>query len=258
MNTRLPLPLAVNRPLFDRLQREWQAINRRPAVLRRAGGWGLGVSFDCLDELVVATGFWTNRHDRVAAQGSPPARSSDVPSGNAVLARLLLAARTDDVAARVVLQRMLPGLVARARRWGGHRVGGSVDAFDELISAAWMVIREFPLERRPRHLAANLLRDSEYGAFERASRRLLVHQLTEPHLLDLSMQAVVALDPIDELAEVVANALSLTKHDLHLIALLAQGHSSAEVASVLQVSERTVRYHRDSVLHRLRAAALAA
>ena len=252
MNMRLPL--AVNRPLFDRLQREWEAINHRPAVLRRARGWGLGVSFDCLDQVVVATGFWTSRQDRVA--GLP--FDDHATGGNAVLSRLLVAARTDDVAARVVLQRMLPGLVARARRWGGHRVGGSIDAFDELLSAAWMVIREFPLERRPRHLAANLLRDSEYRAFERANRRLLVHELTDPHLLDLPAQVVATPDPADELAEVVASASSLTEHDLQLIDLLTQGHSSAEVASALHVSERTVRYHRDSVVHRLRAAALAA
>ena len=257
-------PFLVNRPLLARLEREWQALNHRPAVLRRALGWGLGVTFDSLDQVVAAAGYRAGGPAGTARVPEHPAHTDTHPGvspgvdANEVLRRLLLAARTDDVAARVVLQRLLPGVIARARRWGVHRVGGSADAFDEMLSAIWMVIREYPVERRPQCLAAALLRDGEYRAFERASRRLLVLELTEPHLFEQSAQAAATVDAGDELAEVVAAARSLTEHDLRLIELFAQGRSSAEVASALSISERTVRYHRDLVVHRLRAAALAA
>lgn len=250
MNQRLPL--VINRSLLSRLEREWQVLNRRPAVLRRAAGWGLGVAFASLDEIIVACGY------RPYSDGGSPVGSSAATEANEVLRRLLVAARVDDVAARVVLQRLLPGVVAVARRWGGHRRGGSADAFDEMISATWMVIREFPADRRSRHLAASLLRAGEYRAFQQVSRRMMVQELTSPHLMDLPVETVVTWDVADELAEVVACASSLTEHELQLIELLASGCTPVEMAERLNISVRTVRNHRDSVVHRLREAARAA
>jgi len=250
MNQRLPL--VINRSLLSRLEREWQAINRRPAVLRRAAGWGLGIEFASLDEVVAASGFRSHSDEDGCVTGTSSA------AANEVLRRLLAAARTDDVAVRVVLQRLLPGVVATARRWGAHRHGGSMDAFDEMLSATWMVIREFPTERRSRHLAASVLRASEYRAFQRVNRRMMVHELTAPNLLDLPVETVVTLDVADELAEVVAGASSLTEHELQLIELLVLGCTPAEMAQRLHISVRTVRNHRDAVVHRLREAAFAA
>lgn len=248
MNQRLPL--VINRSLLARLDREWSALNHRPAVLCRAAGWGLGIEFTNLDDIVAATGF--RRHaDEEEYQG-------DSASANEVLRRLLAAARADDVAARVVLQRLLPGVVATARRWGAHRHGGSMDSFDEMLSATWMVIREFPADRRSRHLAASVLRAGEYRAFQQASRRMMVHELTAPNLLDLRVDTVVTLDVADELAAVVASASSLTEHEIQLIELIARGCSATEMAEQLSISVRTVRNHRDAVVHRLREAALAA
>lgn len=258
------LPQTDNRPLLARLEREWQALNMRPAVLRRAQGWGVAAPFGSLDQLLAAAGYWPSRQARLVVAGAPAAGTSATGptrpgcSANEVLAQLVRAARTDDVAARVVLQRVLPGVVARARRWGSHRTGGSADAFDELLSVTWTVIREFPVERRPLHVAANLLRDSEYRAFERANRRLLVHELTAPHLLDGPVLTGDALDATAELAEVVAAAGMLTERELQLIELLARGCSAAEAAVALRVSERTIRNHREVLVHRLRAAAMAA
>ncbi len=256
------------RSLRSRLDREWLAIRSRPSVLRRAAGWGLDIAFHSLDDIVAATGFWASSAEREAAERETTERAATEreaaeleeagsAGGNAVLRRLLLVARTDDLAARVVLQRLLPGLATRAYRWGARRAGGSADAFDELVSAAWTVIREFPVERRPRHLAANLLRDSEYHAFVRATRRRLVPELTDPFLLDLPVGAPPAIEPADELADVIACARSLSEYDLRLIELLAQGRTAKEVASAMHISERSVRNHRDLVVHRLRVAAAA-
>lgn len=248
------LPPVLNRPLLARLDREWQALNHRPAVLLRARSWALGVAFSSLDEVVLATGFRT----RPAVVGSAQAAECQDRVGDAVLAALLRAARTDDVAARVVLQRLLPGLVSRSGRWGERRKGGSTEPFDELLSVAWTVIREFPVERRPHHLAANLLRDAEAVAFTRTARRAIVMELTPPNTLDLPVEVSNADDPQGELADVLAAAGSLSDDDMALLELLLQGHSQAEVAAKLSMSVRTVRNHRDAMVHRLRTAALAA
>lgn len=255
MNT--SLPLYSNRPLHMRLQSEWQLLRERPSVLRRAHGWSLGVAFDDLDQLLAATDYWASPIARAAAA---EVNERNANCGNDVVARLLAAARHDEVAARVVLQRLLPGLVSRSRCWGPRRAGGSTEAFDELVSAAWGVIREFPFERRPRHLVANLLRDSEYAAFRRNTRRLLVHEFTEPRSLDTAVEYQAEIEPMLELADIIAEARAhtLTDHDLELLTLLANGVSPAEAARQLHISERTLRYHREAAVGRLRDAVLAA
>ena len=252
----ISLPLYSNRPLLIRLQSEWQLLRERPTVVHRARGWSLGVPFDNLDELIAATDYWATPAARAAAM----AGNDCSVNGNEVVTRLLSASRSDQVAARVVLQRLLPGLISRSRCWGPRRVGGSTEAFDELVSAAWMVIREFPFERRPRHLVANLLRDSENAAFRRATRRLLVHEFTEPRSLDTAVEYQAEIEPMLELADLIAEARphALSDHDVLLLTLLANGASSAEAAKQLQVSERTLRYHREAAVGRLRQAVLAA
>ena len=246
------LPPVLNHQLLAALDHEWRALNRRPSVLEHARNWQLGVAFTSLDDLVLATGF---RAQPAASRGSAACQDR---VGDAVLAALLRAARTDPVAARVVLQRMLPGLLGRASRWGAHRAGGSTDPFDELLSVAWTVIREFPVERRPHHLASNLLRDTEAAAFAKVARRTIVIDLIPTHHLDTSYDSYDAQDPERELADVLAAAGSLSEGEMQLLELLLQGHSQAEVAALLSVSERTVRNHRDAMVHRLRKAALAA
>ena len=241
--------------LLARLHGEWQALSTRRSVVRRARRWDLGVPFQSLDDVIAATGYWAGREARLAAVAAcvGEAAGAHADQANAVLARLLLAARVDEVAARVVLQRLLPGLVARARRWSPRPAGGA-DALGELLAAAWTVIRTFPVERRPGHLAANLLRDAEYHAFVRPHRRLLVHEFVPTHVLDRPAPESV-LDAAEELAELVDGSHSLSHKDRRLLALLVSGASMTEVATTLDVCVRTVTNHRDAVVHRLRQTA---
>ncbi len=242
--------------LLVRLHREWQALSFRPAVLRRAAGWGIGVPFSSLDGLVAATGYYATSEAREAALA---AGETDLAAAETVLARLLVVARTDDLAARVVLQRLLPGLSARARCWQSSRRGGSAEALDELLSTAWLVIRDFPVERRPLHLAANLLRDTEYHAFVKPTRRRWEADSVAPGTLDVPVEVAPEVEPIAELAEVVAAGRRLlSERDMELVRLLVHGRSTGEVAAAMKVSVRTVSNHRDSVVHRLRQAATAA
>lgn len=242
--------------LLVRLHREWSALAFRPAVLRRAAGWGVGVPFSSLDGLVAATGYYATSEAREAALASG---ETDPTAAETVLARLLVVARTDDLAARVVLQRLLPGLSARARCWQSSRRGGSAEALDEMLSAAWLVIRDFPVERRPLHLAANLLRDTEYHAFVKPTRRRWASDSVAPGTLDLPVEVAPEVEPIAELAEVVAAGRRLlSERDMELVRLLVHGRSTGEVAAAMKVSVRTVSNHRDSVVHRLRQAVTAA
>lgn len=252
----IPAPPYINRALVIRLQSEWQLLRRRPTIIRRAQGWSLGFRFDDLDQVLAATDYWSTP----VARAEAACGGSTLGDGNTVVKRLLLAGRHDTIAARVVLQRLLPGLISRARCWGPQRPGGSHDAFDEMLSAAWSVIREFPFERRPNHLVANLLRDSEYWAFGRTARRKLVHEFTEPRLLDLPVDQSIEAEPMLELAALIADAGScvLSEHDRQLLTILANGASPTQAARKLQISERTLRYHRDAAVSRLRSAVLAA
>ena len=69
------------------------------------------------------------------------------------------------LAARIVLQRLVPGLRSIARRRGRRPDDGDTqapDLFHDLLANAWIVIRCYPIERRPFNVAANLLKDVGY------------------------------------------------------------------------------------------------
>ena len=242
MSSALPQPTRSNHPVLRGLLREWQGMSHRPEMVQQARGWAVPVEFESLDDLVAATGWYNTAHERNTATGAT--------GGDAVTERLLLAARTDDLAARVVLQRLLPGLVSLACRWQRRHDG---DAFADVLAAAWPVIRQYPFERRPLHLVANLLNDCEYHAYRRAHRRMLVHVPVEAVGLERPDECGHA-EPLHELVDVVSCTASLTAHDRRLLGLLLSGRSILEVAATLEVSERTVRNPRDSMVSRIREA----
>lgn len=233
-----------HRHVISRLQREWDRLAHRRDAVARARGWNLPVArLDSLDDLLDRTGY---------GRGSGPD-----PEANDFLGELVVVGRGDELAARVVLQRVLPGLASSARRRGRTHVD-QIEVFDELLSCAWTVIRVFPVERRPTHIAANLIRDAEYHAFVKSSRRRTSVQPVPDH--ELERAAVEHVDAWAELAELIADArrAGVCDDDLRLAAVLAGGATTAEIAAALDVTDRTVRNHRRRVLHELRRVALAA
>ena len=167
--------LPNHRYLLTRLQREWNLINCRRSTVSRASAWKLTPrAINSLDELLVLTGL-----------GPAPVD----PASDDTLRRLVvLAQHDDDLAARVVLQRMLPGLSNCAKR-NSSGFDTQLDALDELLCEAWTVIRSFPIERRDRYVIKNLLRDCEYRAFLKTRRRMLVQEVTDPSHLDRAAEA---------------------------------------------------------------------
>jgi len=250
--TTFPLPTPDPPTFMARLQREWDLLSHRPAVVRRAADWQLGVPCRSLDDLTVAAGLRPTGRVAVATATAPGGPSASA-SADTVLHRLVELARHDELAARVVLQRLLPGLVNAARRWARRPEGGP-HALEEVVTAAWQVVRTYPLERRPHHLAANLLRDAEYHAFVRAHRSTVVPELVPGQQLDLPVEVD---EPTDTLAEIVTVARrgALSERDVELLALLLDGATTPQIAAALEVSVRTVGNHRDALVHRLRCTA---
>lgn len=226
-----------------RLAAEWRRLNDRPASRRRVRSWGLGV--ETPDAALALIGFrW---------QGQDPA--TVVPAGPAIAAlrRLLAIAPTDQLAARTILERLIPGLQGIARSRHQHQ------AFDQLVAAAWEVIVSFNMARRPANLPAALLSDCEYIAFRRESRRLRLP--TDAVDFEQRPAPIDSPEPIEELTTLVDEATRagrLGERDVELLANLLSGRTSRETAAVMKVCERTVRNHRSDLVDRLRAVALVA
>jgi hypothetical protein len=220
--------------LSARLDREWRALRRDPAAVARAAAWRLADErFDDLDELLALAGY----------------RSLHTPARNDVLLRLVALARRDELAARIVLQRILPGLLAVARR---HRRGGE-GPFEELLGAAWLAIRSCRPERGYEQVAAHLVRDAAYRAFTAPTRRLSATEISvDPHTLD-ETPAVRHIGPCEELATLLeeARACGLDDRDLELVRDLVDVGSPSRLAALRKVTPRTVRNHRDRVAARL-------
>lgn len=246
LDTSRPGPLARPGPTHhtpstgERLAAEWVRLRRRPTSLRAADRWRLlDHPVTDLDQVLRAVGYET------------------APSGAAEnrLRRLVAIAAHDDLAGRVVVQRLVPGLLAVVRR---RRRAEGGDTFDELLGAAWVAIRTFNTERRPSCLAAALITDADYRAFRAPARRRAhdTHPLADVgHLPDDRDP-----HPIDELVELfaAARAAGIADDDLDLLRQLIAVPTARELAARLRVTPRTIRNRRDRITDRLREITLAA
>ncbi len=86
-----------------------------------------------------------------------------------MLRRLVVLAATEPLAARIVLQRLLPGLLAIVRR--EQQRDRAVDAFDQLAAEAWLAIVSYRADLRPTDVAAKLLNDARHRAFTTPRRK---------------------------------------------------------------------------------------
>jgi hypothetical protein len=233
-----------HRPLGDPLLRDWQ---RRCADDDRLGPTLRAAGF------IPFRGTPGRTADRTTEEQQGEAGCGDA---DRVLAELVRRAHTDAGAARTVLQRLLPGLIAIARRRArGH--GSAHVLFDDLLANGWLVIRSYPVERRNCPVAAGLLRDIEYRTFA-AWRRRAAHAREVPTALceeDLPCAPDLP-HPFDEAVRVLREArdAGLTEDDLRFAAALASGTRASALGAVYGVSARAARYRRERVLAALRSA----
>lgn len=220
---------------------EWRRLSTARQAVRRVNTWGLPKSpIGHLDEVLNNAGFGRDPKDSVADR---------------YLFLLVERAATDELAARIVLQRLLPPLIAVARRRGKITVGGFDEALTEIVSHAWMLIRTYPTERRPAKVASNLVRDSEYYAFVQPTR----YQRYTVQLCDTEAMAHVPAPRPDETAAMVLNdaldqaSSSLSPQNLLILRQLADGMTVEEIARQHGVQLRTARTWRREAISELRA-----
>lgn len=140
--------------LFDLLEREWPQLEGSHDANRALKKWGSEdadlAPFSSVEELMAPTGSARHR------------------AGDAALAALVRRAASDDLAARVLLQLLLPGLkdLARRYRW----MGEPEEVAAVVVVAAYERIRTYPIERRPVRIAANVVEDTRQHLWRRAKR----------------------------------------------------------------------------------------
>lgn len=229
-------------PLLRGLLAEWDlaATNRR--ALQRANSWGLpGGPVDCLDDIVVRAGF---------------GRPVDCDEADTYLHALVARAAHDPLAARIVLQRLLPPVISIAKRRGKLHSGGIEGAIGDLVTQAWFVITSYPIERRPRKVAANMVRDIEYHEFVSANRprrtrvdfidhgNFTSGNLGSPH------SGTTAAPDDDAIRNLLLELERRGVSDLRreIIKLSCAGWTCTDIGLQFGMPERTVRWHRTEAL----------
>lgn len=124
--------------ILSALDREWSELATSPRALRTVIRWAR--RYDSLAGLSDLEGVLDRRRDRAQAP--------------AVLRALAALAPDDDLAARCLLQALIPGLVCLAARSGNDDPA----ALEEMVSLAWERIRTYPTTRHG-SVAGNVLLD---------------------------------------------------------------------------------------------------
>lgn len=222
---------------------EWDRMARRRNALRTANSWRVvDQEIEHLDQLLVAAGFGGAKiHD----------------DGDHILWHLVVLAEHDELAARIVLQRILPAVFAVAMRRSRILPGGMQEAIGEVIPAAWLTIRTFPHQRRRAKIAANLALDTEYHAFVRDARLKRVEEIPmQPDVLGL--HRVRVQDPVVdlELRAVLAEARSrgVDGAMIDLLRRFGDGKTSDMLAAESGWSARTIRNHRAAAIRAVKEA----
>jgi hypothetical protein len=145
--------------MLGRLDTEWARLVRSPAARQALRRWAVDDALARAESL-----------DEILRRRRDPDRSG------AVMTALASRAAHDDVAARTLLQAMLPGLV-RMGADTARRLGPGAEVMSDVCACAWMVIRSYPTHR-PSSVATNIVMDTRYAL-------LRLHSVREtPHALD--------------------------------------------------------------------------
>jgi hypothetical protein len=243
--TGTPQPLAPHGALTRRLDREWAHLRRRPPTVRAARAWRPLITHRRLAELLSVL---DDLHQLVEAT------QSGRPDADGVLLELVDLAQGEQLAGRIVVQRLLPALIARAAPYRSHR--DDLDPAELAVPAAWLAIRHDDTGRRRRHVAASLVSDATDQAFRRPLRRRWAGERPFAPSTFLTRPVSPAPTPMVELAGVIreADAAGVASTDLDLLRELVRAGSPSIVARDHGVTTRTIRNRRDRAVARIRAA----
>jgi DNA-directed RNA polymerase specialized sigma24 family protein len=178
-------------------------------------------------------------------------------SDNALAALIAVMRSGDDLAGRVILQSQIGRLVGMAQR-------DVCTGVDDYVAALWCEIRTYPLERRPRRIAANLALDT-LKAVRRERRWLVRGEVTTWPPGDLlaglvestrRAEAVPDLPGVIELLEAAerCDVIDGAARGL-LVSVYVHGLSSRQAAQVYQTSPGSIRIRCNRAVERLRSSA---
>jgi len=227
-------------PTVRTLVQEWSALSTAPSTLRRVNGWGLpGKRVANLDEVLIRAGFGLEATDSV---------------GDQYLFKLVIRAANDELATRIVLQRLLPPLISIAARRGKLARGGFDEALTDTVAQAWIQIRTYPIHKRPIKIASNLVRDSEYFAFVRDSRLKQLAVAWGDDVIDVIPAPETQPNSEEELTILLAEVenWNLGTRSISVLKQLAEGKSFRSIAADADVNVRTVHSWRSTAISELR------
>jgi DNA-directed RNA polymerase specialized sigma24 family protein len=179
-------------------------------------------------------------------------RSGSSARKDEVLCALLRRARWEPVAGRVVLEAMLPGLKKLAGRLLID-VRDREELWSILLSCAWERICTYPVQRRPRRVAANVLLDSmraTLATFSSARRDPAAQaECLRSHVAEALPESI----GVDALLDAAISAGAVTPDEAELIlATRVDGVQLSVLARSRGVSCDTLRHRRSRAERRLR------
>ena len=213
--------------LFDVLEHEWGRLGvdhrlaaQLPEVLELAG------SASTLE----AARQWTSAADSAEAD-------------RVLLALVARSVEGDQLAARVMLQLLLPGTRALARKWWA--LGSMPEREAAAVAAVYDRIRCYPIVQRPAKVAANVLLDA--GALLRRQVRDSRMLVSLDHIGEAHRSAPVphpALELAEVLREAVADGIISDDEACLIAASRIAGRRLADIAQQRGAALRTVQKHR--------------
>ena len=210
--------------VFDLLEREWRTLADEPATARR------------LRDVCRLAG-----NARTLGDVERYVRAADHESADRVLLQLVRHAShgRNDLAARVLLQLLLPGTRNLARRWWA--LGDADERAAAAVTAVYHRIRLYPVDRRPGRIAANVLMDAARELRRSVARADMT--IPTPEAGDRA-DRVLEGHPANELADVLLDAVhdgTISRADAELIAQSRIGGARVEaIAADRGISTRTL------------------
>jgi hypothetical protein len=219
--------------VFELLEREWRRLGVDRTARRRLG-----------DVCFLAGGASSLAGVERFVRGASPEDADRV-----LLALVNRAVVGDGLAARVLLQLLLPGTRNLARRWWA--LGDHDERAAAAVTAVYHRICSYPVERRPARVAANILMDAAQE-LRRAVPRAVVVPSADPFPVHGDRQAIghphdedrALPNPAVELAEVLHDAVCAGIVDAEDAKLIARsriaGDRVADLASRRGLRPRTL------------------
>jgi DNA-directed RNA polymerase specialized sigma24 family protein len=223
-----PLPV-------DMMDGDWRQVQHSASLRRR---------FDAWREIEPALAAFQSPAGLVRFLREPGAGARK----DEILCALLARARGEPLAGRVVLEAVLPGLKNIAGRLLVD-VRDREELWSVLLACAWEQIRTYPVARRPRRVAANLLFDCLRGTLT-----ALAHARRDPAALASELphelEAAPTQEGVDALLDRAVGAGALSRNEAELLlatrtdGVSLRAFAQAEGSSFVMVRQRRSRAER--------------